>query len=532
MKNTATPLILLLGLLISPCGHAQEGATKGDRTPAAAQTATRPDGSKAGKSFTPRIPKTWDEAGLAGFETPLAGVDFEAQHVSPAFYYSIPVRKIYKSYPVYAPGREPDGYLDWLRRQEPEIAFDASGLETEEDWIRAGELVFDAPIGYNGLGSLDKLRDPDWYEKGQVPVAADGTVPFFRYVIREKGTIDVGEFSCGTCHTRVLPDGQVIKGAQGNFPLEHLDDLTMHSKLASYDSERLAKVTAGTRRFTRRRYAAPWVDPDPLKPLETMSYDEIASAYGRIPPGVQARLGSSIFSPVQVPDLIGLEHRRYFDRTGRIRHHDIGDLMRYAALTAGLAGYVRYGHFIPSGEIPEKPRPHQRRFSDAQLYALSLYLYSLKPPANPNPFDEKAALGKKLFHREECDRCHRPPLYTNNKLTPVDGFTVPEDHPDKESIVPFSVGTDPALALTTRRGTGFYKVPSLLGVWYRGPLEHNGSVATLEDWFDPRRRRDDYVPTGWLGPWGVEKRAVPGHKFGLDLTPREREALLAFLRTL
>jgi hypothetical protein len=45
--------------------------------------------------------------------------------------------------------------------------------------------------------------------------------------------------------------------------------------------------------------------------------------------------------------------------------------------------------------------------------------------------------------------------------------------------------------METRRGTGYYKVPSLRGVWYRGPFEHNGSVATLEDWFDPSRLRDD-----------------------------------------
>ena len=94
------------------------------------------------------------------------------------------------------------------------------------------------------------------------------------------------------------------------------------------------------------------------------------------------------------------------------------------------------------------------------------------------------------------------------------------------------VGTDPALTLTTRRGTGFYKVPSLQGVWYRGPFEHNGSVATLEDWFDPKRLDDNYVPTGWKGPAGTKTRAVKGHEFGLDLSRDERDALIAFLKTL
>jgi hypothetical protein len=74
-------------------------------------------------------------------------------------------------------------------------------------------------------------------------------------------------------------------------------------------------------------------------------------------------------------------------------------------------------------------------------------------------------------------------------------------------------------------------VPSLKGVWYRGPFEHSGSVATLEVWFDPRRLRDDYVPTGFRGA-GVSMRAVKGHRFGLDLSPVERQALISFLNTL
>jgi Zn-dependent membrane protease YugP len=58
-----------------------------------------------------------------------------------------------------------------------------------------------------------------------------------------------------------------------------------------------------------------------------------------------------------------------------------------------------------------------------------------------------------------------------------------------------------------------------------------GILGTLEDWFDPRRLRDDYVPTGFKG-YGVKTRAVPGHEFGLKLRPQEKEALVAFLKTL
>jgi len=68
-------------------------------------------------------------------------------------------------------------------------------------------------------------------------------------------------------------------------------------------------------------------------------------------------------------------------------------------------------------------------------------------------------------------------------------------------------------------------------VWYRGPFEHNGSVATLEDWFNPARLSDDYVPTGFKG-YGVKRRPIKGHEFALRLSIEDKQALIAFLRTL
>ena len=114
---------------------------------------------------------------------------------------------------------------------------------------------------------------------------------------------------------------------------------------------------------------------------------------------------------------------------------------------------------------------------------------------------------------------------------PADGFTPPAEHYKKYDILDVRVGTDPALTMATRRGTGYYKIPSLKGVWYRGPFEHSGSVATLEDWFDSARLRDDYVATGCIG-FGVKTRAVKGHPFGLSLSADDRAALIAFLKTL
>jgi WD40 repeat protein len=47
-------------------------------------------------------------------------------------------------------------------------------------------------------------------------------------------------------------------------------------------------------------------------------------------------------------------------------------------------------------------------------------------------------------------------------------------------------------------------------------LEHNGLVATLEDWLDPKRLDDGSVSTGWKGPADTTAGAVQGHEFGLD----------------
>jgi cytochrome c peroxidase len=94
-----------------------------------------------------------------------------------------------------------------------------------------------------------------------------------------------------------------------------------------------------------------------------------------------------------------------------------------------------------------------------------------------------------------------------------------------------TVGTDPDAAMKTRKGTGFYKIPSLRGVWFRRSLLHDGSIATLEELFDPARLQPDYQSKGWNPP-GVDRRAIKGHTFGVSLPPADRAALLAFLRSL
>lgn len=440
-------------------------------------------------------------------------------------FYGLPELKIYKSYPVYAPGKEPADYMDRLKQTEPELAFNPTRLKTDEDWIRAGEVVFDAAVAIRPVEAEGYVTDPTWYREHAVPVAKDETVPFYRYVIREKGKVEVGTLSCGNCHTRVLPDGTVAKGAQGNFPRAHAAAYAIERARSQFGDEIVLNVW---RAVLKREFATPWLKDDINSRINFLSLDEIVAANKAMPAGVLACHNSSPVSPVQVPDLIGVKDHKYLDHTGHMLHREIGDMMRFSAFVQGNTT-ERFGeHKLP---VMGPGFVFQERMSDAQLYALARYLYSLQPPPNPNKFGALAARGQKIFDQEGCAACHTPPLYTNNALTPAEGFTPPTDHLTRYAITPTSVGTDPTLALKTRKGTGYYKVPSLKGVWYRGPFEHNGSVARLEDWFDPRRTSDDYVPTGFVG-FGLKTRAVKGHPFGLNLTAEERKALIAFLKTL
>jgi hypothetical protein len=471
---------------------------------------------------------------MTELEIPLANPSGSPKYVSADYYYRIPVRPIYKSYPVYAPGHEPPDYIGGLRRQQPQVVWDEGKhkppLQTPADWIAAGEAVFDSPIVYGFTAVIKEpksiyLRNPEWYKRTGAPVTRDGVLPFYRYVIRQKGKIEIGVLACAMCHTRVMADGAIIKGAQGNFPFD---------RAMAYEY-RLTNDAAEARLAEQILYATPWVQPNPQSDLSSSSVELIAAVHEAVPPGVLSRHNASPLYPPHVPDLIGVKDRHYLDATGLQSQRSIVDLMRYAALNQGADFLASYSGFIPLGlpdfkTLPD-PEKADERYSDEQLYALALYIYSLQPPANPNRFDTRATRGKGLFSREGCVTCHTPPLYSNNKLTPAEGFTPPSDHFKKYDILPMSVGTDPSLTLKTRRGTGYYKVPSLRGIWYRSMFGHNGWCVTLEDWFDPRRLQEDYVPTGFKG-YSVKTRAVKGHPFGLDLSQGERSDLIAFLKTL
>jgi len=365
------------------------------------------------------IPRTWSDSAVAEFELPLAAPEYSPEHVSEDYYYALQERTIWKSYPIYHPDFEPEGYRDSLALLEPSVAFDASTLTTEARWREAGRLVFHAPIAYDGAVRPKDVLDPRWYVENQVGVTPDGILPWVRWVVREKGRLEVGNLSCAMCHTRLMPDGSTIEGAQGNFPFEWV---------TAWRIRQGDTPPPVVRMFGRLLSAAPWIE-EPMRNPDTLfelPLEELAALRAAVPPGVLIRQGTAFDAPARIPDLIGIRDRKYLDATGLVVHRGPGDIMRYAAVNQTLDILARYGDYIPATASSELPPPgaspvpgSSDRYSEEQLFALAQFLYSLEPPPNPNRMDALARRGSEVFEAEGCGDCHTPPLYTNNRLVPV-----------------------------------------------------------------------------------------------------------------
>ena len=93
-------------------------------------------------TFHPAIPKAWDEAALADWATPVAGLNMRPTHIPGKEYYSLPLDNL-RTYPVYFPGREPQGYWEMLQHGGPQPLIEPEKLQSEADWMAAGRRVFD-----------------------------------------------------------------------------------------------------------------------------------------------------------------------------------------------------------------------------------------------------------------------------------------------------------------------------------------------------------------------------------------------------
>ncbi|MEO8874953.1 MAG: hypothetical protein ABI461_05135 [Polyangiaceae bacterium] len=178
--------------------------------------------------------------------------------------------------------------------------------------------------------------------------------------------------------------------------------------------------------------------------------------------------------PVMISDLRPVKFLTYLHHDGNVKQRDLTTLA------------IRIETLIITSHAQASRPPREIAL------ALARYVWSLAnalpaPPAASSP-------GGKVF-ANACGNCHAPD----------DGFTGPP-------VAIAAVGTDAALGLSSERGTGNYRVPSLRGVGTRSPLLHDASIANLTEFLDPKR--------------------PGGHRFGLDLDDASRAALLAYVSAL
>ena len=473
-----------------------------------------------------RSPVIWDERALADWATPVAGLNVRPAHHTAAEYYAVPPDNL-RTYPVYLPGNEPPGYWEDLQKKKPEPLLDMSRMRTPQDWIAGGERAFhelDNPLTRTGDPALiARARDPKTF--ANVVGLPDGTIFQPRWVVTGRGVM-LSNLQCAGCHSRVNADRTI------DYAFPQPPNAAGAGAIGADAAFRLAGISQrqqfgaeNTGTMLRRLFDTPWNSDANLQRF---------FALDNLPPGVFANQGvivrpnGSPLHGTRVPDLHVLRYSRYMDATGTHRLRGPEDVARYAALITG-ADPMQFGEHRM---LTDEQRRVKFRYADEVLYAIGSYLMSLEPPKNRNPPPgDLVERGSEVFRRERCGACHPAPNYTTGELTPALDFKVPLNHPNLRDIRDRSVGTDPGLALRTRKGTGFYKVPSLRGLWYRPRLLHDASIVSLEELFDAARLDPEYERKGWAPP-GVTKAAIPGLEFLPKLSTEDKRALIAFLRSL
>jgi len=194
--------------------------------------------------------------------------------------------------------------------------------------------------------------------------------------------------------------------------------------------------------------------------------------------------------PVRIPDLRPVRWLTHLQQDATVRSRDL------TALAIRIETLI-----ITSGDqVVRPPR--------VVALALAAYVRTLAATLpSPDGAARASPRGAAAF-ASQCAGCHIAPALTG---PPVPLATI---------------GTDPTFGLSASRGTGAYRVPSLHGVGSRGPLLHDGTIASVDALFDAGRLAPSFA--GRLHGSG----AVLGHLFGLTLGAEDRSALLAYLRAL
>jgi hypothetical protein len=186
------------------------------------------------------------------------------------------------------------------------------------------------------------------------------------------------------------------------------------------------------------------------------------------------------------------------------------------------------------------------------------YLSEIQAPKYPFAVDAALADAGKALFEQNCAVCHRSDR--TGKRVPVEEVGTDRERLDtwskqaaiESNKVVRNFGIE-RRGLVETEPTG-YIAAFLDGIWLRAPYLHNGSVPTLRDLLKPVAERPQIFYRGYdvydpgnvgfvtLGEeaqrvgtkYDVRERASgnKGHEFGINLSAKEKDALIEYLKTL
>lgn len=185
-------------------------------------------------------------------------------------------------------------------------------------------------------------------------------------------------------------------------------------------------------------------------------------------PGAVDVTDDNVNDPVAIPNLWNLEDQQYINRSAAV------------ALASPASIAIRFEtQYIEGQSMTGRP-------SRVLTWALAMFVYSLDAGTSP----EIEGKGFDLFIAE-CGSCHRPEQAYGGGLIPAE-----------------ALNSNPKAAHSGLRGTGFYKVPTLIGA------------------SNSKRFMNDATVESMAGVLSI------GHPTGQTLSPDDEKQLLQFLNSL
>ena len=206
---------------------------------------------------------------------------------------------------------------------------------------------------------------------------------------------------------------------------------------------------------------------------------------------------------------------------------------------------------------PRAPSGRRTTLDLKQMNRVADWLLDLRPPKFPaERVDHKLAAQGERIYDQQCASCHDVGGSKVGMVTPIEQIGTDRARLDNFTPQPVSslntIGKGRSWAFHTFRKTHGYANSPLDGVWLRAQYLHNGSVPTLRALLFPKERPAvfytgydvyDWKNVGFISSGAAAQRegfrfdtsvrgnGNQGHMYGTDLPPKQRLAIIEYLKT-